>query len=46
VPADLYRLVMAKVGADGTALRQVLIDLLEAYVQDNSREGSAYHPHP
>jgi len=46
VPTALYRRVMAKVGAEGTTLRQVLMDLLETYVQDNGREGSASHSHP
>jgi hypothetical protein len=30
VHTDLYRRVMAKVSAEGTTLRQVLTDLLEA----------------
>jgi hypothetical protein len=46
VPTALYRRVMAKVGAEGTTLRQVLMDLLEVYVQDNHRAGSASQSSP
>lgn len=45
VPTELYRRVMAKVAAEGTTLRQVLMDLLAEYVHEGRHHSStAYGP--